>query len=294
MTKQSPNYLGVTDEQAAYSKAKVVVAPYPFEKTTSYAKGTEKGPAAILEASTQVEFFDCELQAEPWKVGIHTAKPLSFDKLSSKESLQAIEQSFGKFLDDKKFPIGLGGEHTISGATIAATAKRFPNLSVLQIDAHADLRAEYEGSPYSHACAMRLAHPHVKKLVEVGIRSGEVNEIAYAKEHDNIEIIYDHERKGSDWISRAINALPTNDVFLTIDVDGFTPSLIPATGTPEPGGLEWYEGLELIRTLFAKKNVVACDVVELMPSSHHHASSFTVAKLVYKLIGYWKQSLKKS
>lgn len=281
-------FLKPPPESTAYDEAGVVIIPAPFEKTTSYASGTAKGPAAILEASTQVEYYDPELKQESWKAGIHTLDSLLLENLDSKEALDKIEDVTVKVLKDGKFPIVLGGEHAISGATIKAAAKQAPDLSVLQIDAHADLRESYEGTKYSHACAMRLAHPHVKKIVEVGIRSIDTEEVIYAKENPNIQIIYDHERRNNpNWIQEAIDGL-TDPVFLTIDVDGFDPTLIPSTGTPEPGGLSWYEGLDLIRALFEQKKVIGCDVVELLPQEHHHASSFTVAKLVYKLVGYWQ------
>jgi agmatinase len=257
--------LGLPKEKTDYQKSNVIVIPVPWEKTTSYMKGTAKGPQAILEASHQVEFYDPELGEEPCNIGIHTLPPLEFKNSDSKKALEAIEKTVGKILDDKKFPIMLGGEHTITAGAVAAAAKRFPNLSILQIDAHADLRESYEETPYSHACAMRLCIRHVKKLVGVGIRSVCPEEVEFAKQHPEILLVYDHQRRGKgDWREAALKGL-TDQVYLTIDVDGFEPNLIPATGTPEPGGLTWYEGLDLIRACFQKKKVIAADIVELLP-----------------------------
>lgn len=280
------NFLGIPEEASRYETSPVVIVPIPLEKTTSYLKGTAQGPRAIIQASHQVEFFDAELQRESWKPGIHTLSLMNFDAMNSEEALKQIEKVFGKCLDDKKFPIGIGGEHALSGGTIAAAAKRYPGLSVLQIDAHADLRESYEGSPYSHACAMRLVSRKIRKIVSVGIRSLDSSEWEFAKQHPDIKILFDQERRlDPHWIDHALEGL-SETVFLTIDVDGFDPSLIPATGTPEPGGLSWYEGLDLIRACFQRKKVVAADVVELLPMPHQEASEFITAKLVYKLVGY--------
>lgn len=285
----SPQFLNPPEGKTAYKDSLCVILPVPFEKTTSFMRGTGEGPRAILEASHYVEFYDPELEMESWEPALHTLPALNFEKLDGKEALEKIESQFSQLLKDKKFPIALGGEHTLSGATIAAAAKQYPNLSVLQIDAHADLRASYEGTPYSHACAMRLATRYVKKITGVGIRSVDAEEVAFVKEHPGCRLFYDQERsRDKNWIEKVLASL-SDTVFLTIDVDGFDPSLIPATGTPEPGGLSWYEGLDLIRALFQQKKVVAGDVVELLPMAAHHASSFITAKLVYKLIGYWKK-----
>lgn len=280
------SYLGLPPEETGYEKSDIVVIPCPYEKTTSFMKGTKEGPRAILQASYQVEFYDPELKQETWKPGIHTVKPLDFANDEPQTALAKIENEVAKVLGDKKFPICLGGEHTISAGPIAACAKRYPNLSLLQIDAHADLREAYEGTPYSHACALRQSLKFAKKLVGVGIRSVATEEVEFIQNHPEITLVYDHERRGKDWIEKALDGL-TDVVYLTIDVDGFDPSLIPATGTPEPGGLSWNEGLDLIRACFEHKKVVGADVVELLPQTGFHASNFIAAKLVYKLIGYY-------
>ena len=281
--------MGLPEESTDYSKSPVVVIPCPFEKTTSYAKGTAGGPLAILEASHQVEFYDSEFKEETFKPGIHTIKPLDFSKCDSKAALDLISKKVSEIVRDKKFPICLGGEHTITAGPVAALSKHYPDLSILQIDAHADLRATYEETPYSHACAMRLALKDAKKLVGVGIRSVCLEEAEFVKKHPEVTLIYDHEkREQKNWIQKALDGL-TDTVYLTIDIDGFDPSLVPATGTPEPGGLSWYEGLDLIRACFQHKKVVGVDLVELLPQKGSHAPSFIAAKLVYKTIGYWKR-----
>lgn len=289
MTNLLPNFLGLPVEETDYQKSSVVVVPVPYEKTTSYMRGTGSGPAAIIEASHQVEFYDAELEQESFRPALHTLDPLNVAQSDAKKALELIEKSVGKILDDHKFPLMLGGEHTITTGAVAAAAKRFPNLSILQIDAHADLRDSYEGNSFSHACAMRRSMEYAKKLVGVGIRSICEEEVAFAKKNRNITLIYDHERRlQKDWIQKAIEDL-NDHVYLTIDIDGFDPQLVPATGTPEPGGLSWYEGLDLIRTLFQKKKVVAADLVELLPMENQHASSFVAAKLAYKVVGYFRK-----
>lgn len=283
--KKALTFLG-PPKAIPYEKCSVAILPCPLEKTTTYGKGTAKGPQAILQASHQVEFYDAELKEEVWPIGIYTLPPLPFDGLDAKGALALIEKLVGKILDDKKLPICLGGEHTLSAGAIAACAKRHPGLSVLQIDAHADLRGQYENNPYSHACAMRLIVPHVQKLVGVGIRSVDAEEVRFAQQNPKVTLIFDQERSATPWIAKAIEAL-TDTVYLTIDVDGFDPAFLPATGTPEPGGLSWYEGLDLLRACFQNRRVVGADLVELLPRPGLPSSDFTCAKLVYKLIGYY-------
>lgn len=283
------NFLGLSVAEAEYQKSPVVVIPAPWEKTTSYMKGTGRGPQAIIEASRQVEFYDAELREESWRPGIHTVPPVDFGGADSKTALAKIEKAVDSVLKDGKFPILLGGEHTVTAGAVAAAARHCPDLSILQIDAHADLRESYEGTPYSHACVMRLCLQYVKQSVGVGIRSLCMEEAAFAEQHPGVTLFYDHERRTDPrWLEKVLNGL-SQRVYLTIDVDGFEPNLIPATGTPEPGGLGWYEALGLIKAVFQKKKVVGADVVELMPIPSQHSSAFTAAKLAYKLAGYRKK-----
>lgn len=286
MSERFPNFLGLSDAEALYENSPDAILPVCFEKTTSFMRGTCLGPKAILDASLQLEFYDMELGQETWKPGLHTLPPMFFEKESSEEAVKMIEKQVAVILGDGKCPLLLGGEHTVSAGAIKAAVKRHPGLSVLQIDAHADLYPAYQGSPYSHACAMRLIAGDVKSLVGVGIRSLCRDEVAFASENRHIHLVRDHERvKNPRWIDEVLEKL-TDTVYVTVDVDGFDPSLIPATGTPEPGGLSWYEGMELLRRVFREKKVVGADVVELMPVAGEHASNFICAKLVYKLIGY--------
>jgi len=279
------NFLDLPPEESGYKQATTIILQAPWERTTSYGKGAGEGPEAIIRASSQVEFYDIELNQESYKPAIHTLPAMNFGN-DAAQAMKTIEMSVTKVLEDQKFPVLLGGEHSVSAGAVAATAKKHPNLSILQIDAHADLRDSYQGTPWSHASVMRRCLDSVKKIVGVGIRSVCVEEMALAKEDPRIDLFYDYDfRDNSNWIERVISCL-TDTVYLTVDVDGFTPELISATGTPEPGGLSWMEGMALFRRLFQTKKVVACDVVELAPQPNHHVSDFVTAKLVYKLIGY--------
>ncbi len=262
-----------------YKDSKVIVVPVPYEKTTSYGKGTKNGPSAIIEASYQTELYDEELKSEPYKIGICNIEPVN--------SLAALEDKTGKILKDKKFPLLLGGEHTISIAPIKAVRKFYPDLSVVQVDAHADLRDEYEGTKDSHACVMRRVFEAGVPFIQVGIRNHSVEE-ADLLEKNSLKPFYAHEiHSSNDWMDGAIEKLNKN-VYLTFDVDAFDPSLIPGTGTPEPGGLGWYQVVEFLKRLTAKRNIVGADFVELAPIKGEHRSEFTIAKLIYKFIGYIK------
>jgi agmatinase len=230
--------------------------------------------------------YDHELDSEPYEVGIHTLPELVLPDSGPGEALAELKKAVDAILDAEKFVVMLGGEHSISGPAIQAHADRLPNgsLSVLQLDAHTDLRAEYEGTPYSHACAMFMVHERVN-LVPVGIRSMTSEERKLVRNED-IPIVFGHELGSSDWIDRVLSALG-NEVYLTFDIDYFDPSLMPSTGTPEPGGGEWYPTLQLLERVFEEKNVIGCDVVELAPTPGMTAPDVLAAKLVYKLIGYF-------
>lgn len=277
------NFLGLEPRLASYENARVLIWPVPFEKTVSYGTGTSGGPHAIIEASRYVETYDEELDGETSEIGIHTLPAIHAD-LAPGEMMAAIEAGTRMLIDTGKFVCMLGGEHSITPPAVRAFRGKFPRLSVLQIDAHADLRESYEGTPLSHASAMRRV-VEVCPAVQVGIRSLSAEE-ARAIPHLPTTIFYAKDIAGrTDWIDAAVNAL-TQDVYLTLDIDGLDPSLVPATGTPEPGGLLWYEVLALLRRLAEKRNVVGMDVVELCPSSENHAPEFLTAKLIYKALGY--------
>lgn len=267
--------------------AQSVVLPVPAEFSTSYGKGTAQGPAAIIEASPYLEFYDEELDFEVWKNGIYTAPALACD-LSPAELMASIEKTVAAYLSERKFLVVLGGEHSISFAVHQAVHSYFPGLSVLQFDAHSDLRDEYEGSRYSHACVMRRIWENNKNIVALGIRSLCVEERNFARK-EGIDITYAHELYGRPFPTEIIDRLSEN-VYISFDVDFFDPSLIPGTGTPEPGGFFWPETLAFLHRVFQSKNVVAVDIVEHSPITGLVHPDFLLAKLTYKLIGYKAKS----
>jgi agmatinase len=281
------NFGGLSEEDSSYEKARTVIFPVPLERTTSYEHGTRNGPAAILAASRNMELYDEELDAEIYKdVGIATIPAIDTTGGTLEEVISEIFTAQCGLLQDDKFPVALGGEHSLTPPLVTAVAKKYNNLSVLQIDAHADLRNEYQGNRNSHACAMRRV-VEVCPAVQVGIRSlsvEEANEIPRLK--TKIYWAKDIARAPiEDWIAKVLADLRPN-VYLTIDLDGFDPSIVPATGTPEPGGLDWYQVTSLIRAVAGGKKIIGMDVVELLPQPGDHASDFLAAKLIYKTLGY--------
>jgi len=281
------NFGGLSEQDAAYQKARAVIFPVPLERTTTYEHGTRNGPAAILAASRNMELYDEELQRETYKeIGIATVPPIDTMDGTVDKVLAELFTAQCEFLEDGKFPIALGGEHSLTPPLVAATAKKYKNLSVLQIDAHADLRDQYQGNPSSHACAMRRVL-EVCPAVQVGIRSLSTEE---AEEIPRLptKIYWAHEivrASLESWIPKVIADLGPH-VYLTIDLDGFDPSIVPATGTPEPGGLDWHQVTSLVRAVAMQRIIVGLDVVELLPHPGHHASDFLAAKLVYRCLGY--------
>ena len=280
------NFLGIPPEHAVFESCPVVILPVPYEATVSYMGGTRFGPGALLHASRFVELYDHELDCEPFEVGIHTLPPLMLPGTGPEAALGQLRDAVDRLLDAGKFVILLGGEHSLSAPAILAHADRMPlgALSVLQLDAHADLRSEYEGTAFSHACVMHRVHEKVK-LVPVGVRALTIEERDLVRKR-GISVVYGHELEGDAWISRAVEALH-DDVYVTIDIDYFDPSLVPSTGAPEPGGGTWYPTLRLLDRVFAEKNVVGCDVVELAPIPGIVAPDFLAAKLVYKLTAFY-------
>jgi agmatinase len=267
-----------------FEESKVVILPVPVDRTTSYVSGTRNGPREILEASSHMELWDEEVGADVHGVGIFTlpAMELPFGEMAP--LMDEIRRVATAVLARDKFLVTLGGEHSITPPLVAAAAARFKGLSVLQIDAHADLRDSYMGTPHNHACAMRRSLDHAR-LTQVGIRSLSAEE-ADAAPGLNTTIFYDATmRRDPQWIERVVDTL-TGPVYITIDVDGMDPAIMPATGTPEPGGLSWYEILALLRATIAKRTVVACDVVELSPLPGLMAPNFLCAKLIYKILTY--------
>jgi agmatinase len=285
------NFLGLDEEAADFERARVVILPVPYEATTSFGAGTGSGPAAIIEASRYIELYDQELDSEPSEVGIATLPALSLTGAGPEQAIGELRAAYDRILEagPDKFIIALGGEHSISSAPMLAWADRLRKegrrLSVLQIDAHTDLRDEYEGSAYSHAAVMARVKDEVE-IVAVGIRAITSEEMQLVRRAENIHVfLADNIHTGEEWIDDVLSRLG-EDVYITFDVDGFDPSLVPATGTPEPGGLQWYPVMKLLRRVFSERTVHGVDIVELAPIPGYPAADFLVAKLAYKMIGY--------
>jgi agmatinase len=275
---------GTLPQAASFDRAKAVILPVPLESTTSYVPGTRNGPREILIASTHLELWDEETGCDVHPIGIYTLPEmeLPFDDLG--EIMDEIRRVTAALLEHDKFPIVLGGEHSITSPVVAAVAAKFPGMSVLQIDAHADLRDTFMGTRFNHACAMRRVLEYAR-LTQVGIRSMSTEE-ANAAPSLPTTIFYDvNMRKDPDWMARVVDSLGEK-VYITIDVDGLDPAIMPATGTPEPGGLSWYELLSLLRAVMSARQVVGCDIVELSPLPAMAAPNFMCAKLVYKILTY--------
>lgn len=275
------HYGDLPKQYAAESTSKVVIVPVPYDGTSTWVKGADKGPEALLEASANMELYDIETDTEVYKVGIYTAPAIEDDN-SPEEMVSAVKEETEKHLKSDKFVVIIGGEHSVSIGTIQAHAAKYPNMSVLQIDAHTDLRDSYEGSKNNHACVMARAK-ELCPIVQVGIRSMDAGE---KKNLDQNRVFWGHQiAENEEWMDKAIDML-TDDVYLTIDLDGFDPSFLPSTGTPEPGGLQWYPGLRFLKKLIERKNLIGFDVVELCPNEIERSSDFVAAKLVYKILSY--------
>ncbi len=271
-------YLGI--KNSSTNESKVAVLPVPYDGTSSWLKGADRGPEMLLEASTHIELYDIETSSEFWTVGVHTAAPVIADSVT--EMNQKVEASVTKLLDQGLFVATIGGEHSISYGAIKAHAKKYPNLTVLQFDAHTDLREDYEGDPYSHACVMARAQDLGVNIVSVGIRAIDKSELPRIKK---TRVFYAHElKKNQNWISELSKVISGN-VYITFDLDAFDPSIMPATGTPEPGGLLWDETLEAIKMVTSRANLIGLDIVELMPQENR-APEFLAAKLLYKMLAY--------
>lgn len=286
------NFLNIPPEFSDFKKSGVVIVPFAFEESTTFGKGAKLGPKAIISASAQVELFDEELEKETYKeIGISTDSDLKPGKDLNKFYLPLSER-VEEIISLEKFPIILGGEHTISIGGVYGVAKKYKSFSILHFDAHADLRDSYDGNKFSHASAMRraLEVEGVKNLVSVGIRNisnnpDEGSEFDfYSNNKERIKIFWAKDKESVS-IDKIMGGLE-KDVYLTFDVDAFDPSIMPSTGTPEPGGLLWQETLNILKRLFKEKNVIAADIVEFSPIKNIPAPDFTIAKLIYKIIGY--------
>jgi agmatinase len=280
----APLNFGGFEHPRCFDDSGAVVLPVPLERTTSYVTGTRNGPREILLASGQVELWDQETGTEAYSHGIYTLPEMDLSHSDMPAALAEIKRVCAEVVATGKFLVVLGGEHSISPPIVEAVADRTPGLSVLQIDAHADMRDSYQGSPYSHACAMRRIVERAP-CVQVAIRSLCQEESA-AIPSLRTRVFWDHDmRKDPQWIDQVVASL-TGDVYVTIDVDGLDPAIMPAVGTPEPGGLSWHETTALLKAVMSRRRVVACDVVELCPLPGMVGPNFLCAKLVYKILTY--------
>ena len=284
-TLGSAGFGGLDLEQTDYSSSRAVILPIPYDATTTYRTGSRDGPAAILAASANMELFDEDLKREPCEVGIATLEPVEPDARGPERMVETIVKRCSGPVSEGKFVVGLGGEHTVTLGLLQPHVQSHPDsLSVLQIDAHADLRNIYQESRYSHACVMRRALESCP-VVGVGIRSFCREEYKFMKEFGlqpfSMEII----RGREDWIQQVVERLSPK-VYLTVDLDGLDPSICPGVGTPEPGGLDWVQVNQLLKTVFKNRQVVGADVVECLPVPGQCQSEFLAARLVYKIIGY--------
>lgn len=279
--KTNRNYAGIPDEFAQLEKSKVVLIPVPYDGTSTWGKGADKGPEAFLEASENMELYDIETGTEVYRQGVYLAPAVTEDA-SPEAMVNAVHQATKEYIKRNKFVTLFGGEHSISIGSIRAFNECFDNLTVLHIDAHADLRESYDGTPYNHACAVYEASQNTN-LVQVGIRSMDRIETTVMDEE---KTFFAHEMVTDEyWMDKVIDCLG-DKVFITFDLDAFDPSILPATGTPEPGGLLWYETLEFLREVFREKEVVGFDIVELCPNEVDRSSDFLAAKLYYKMLSY--------
>jgi agmatinase len=275
---------GAVPHPRSFEESRVVVLPVPVDRTTSYAPGTRNGPREILQASSHMELWDEELGADIHEAGIFTLPEMELPFGELEPLMAEIQRVASGILARDKFLVALGGEHSITPPLVAAAAARHRGLTVLQIDAHADLRDSYMGTRHNHACAMRRTLEHAP-ITQVGIRSMSAEE-ARAIASLKTTIFYDTTmRREANWIDRVVETL-RDPVYITIDVDGMDPAIMPSTGTPEPGGLSWYEMLALLRATLTRRTVVACDVVELSPIPGLLAPNFLCAKLIYKMLTY--------
>ncbi len=281
----SAGYLDLPPEQRDYATARIAVLPCPFDGTSTYGKGADRGPAKLIEASGQVEFFDLELRRKVCERGIVTLPAVEFVDDDPAKAVAAIEAAALPAVRDGKFLLGLGGEHSVSIGLTRAVRAVHGRFSLLHVDAHADLRAEWHGSPYNHACAIHAIAEDDRKatIVSIGIRAVGEDELVYAKER-GVHLFPGHTlRHRKEWIREAV-ALLEDPVYVTIDLDGLDPTVMPSTGTPVPGGLDWWQVVDLVKEIGAKKRVIACDVNELKPDGVNHHSEFLAAQLSYKML----------
>ena len=278
---KTKTYAGIPEELAKLETAKIVLIPVPYDGTSTWQKGADKGPNAFLDASENMELYDIETDSEVYQQGVFLANAVT-ENSSPEAMVEAVHQATKKYIKKNKFVTVFGGEHSVSIGTIRAFNEMFDDITVLHIDAHADLRESYEGTACNHACAVYEAS-QTTNLIQVGIRSMDIIEKTVMDEE---KTYFAHEMAVDDsWMDSAIDQM-TDNVFITFDLDAFDPSIMPSTGTPEPGGLLYYETLEFLKQVFEEKNVVGFDIVELCPNENEKSSDFLAAKLYYKMLSY--------
>lgn len=293
------NFGGLSKEILESRNPRYSVLPVPYDLTASYISGMRNGPRAIIDASTHMELYDDELKCEPYEAGIETLPSLEATAIGPEEMIRRVREATSEILRSKRIPVILGGEHSITLGMVQALLEKYPKMSVLQLDAHADMRDTYQDTPFNHACVARRIS-ELCPIVQVGIRSLSVEESEFLrgeakagkKARTKIATHYASEViKGISW-DKVFKGL-TDEVCITVDLDVFDPAIMPATGTPEPGGLGWYDVLGILRKAISKKKIVGFDVVELCPIPGNIAPDFLSAKLVYKMMGYINESLDK-
>lgn len=287
-TASAVNFLGIEDPAySTYEKSKVVIQQLPYEYTSSYKKGSDRGPKAIIHNSHYVEFYDPELDAEVYKkCGISCLEPLDFEGKVDERAIEAIYTETAKHLANDKFVVSLGAEHTVSYGIFKAFQECWNDIGILQLDAHSDLRQAYEGNKWSHASVMARINELNPPIFQVGIRAQSIEESELLKSSTSIHCWYAHQIwQDDDWMDTLVAQLPKT-LYITIDTDGFDPSICPSVGTPEPGGLLWNPTLKLLKKVFEKCEVKGFDIVELNPESNDDSTAYTMAQLCYKLIGY--------
>jgi agmatinase len=275
------NNFGGNEVLYSYDESRIVIVPVPFDATSTYIRGADRGPAAILEASPALEFYDIETGVDAHQQGIFTLSPLETGD-DPVELTDAVYKTVTELFADKRFPVVIGGNHTVSIGAFRAASEAFTDLTILQLDAHSDLRQVYEGSHLNHACAGARAREYAP-LVQVGVRSMAADELPFV---DSGRIFYAHELWSDKSLYEKALSLLTENVYITVDLDVFDPSLMPSTGTPEPGGPDYRELMHFLREVFRKRNVTGFDVVELCPSETNKAPDFMAAKVIYQMLSY--------
>jgi agmatinase len=274
-------YAGISEELASFENAKILLQSIPYDGTSTWGKGADNGFEAFLDASENMELYDIETKSEVYHKGVHILEEIA-ESESPEKVFKAVYNKTKKLLETDKFLTFFGGEHSVSIGVIKAYYEKYEDLTIVQLDAHADLRPSYMGSPYNHACALHDASQQTN-LIQVGIRSMDSSEKQYL---DYDKCFFAQDIVNNDiWVNKAVDMM-TENVYITIDLDAFDPSILPGTGTPEPGGLGWYESLHFLSEIFNRKNVVGFDIVELAPIPNQKTSEFLAAKLYYKLLSY--------